>query len=188
MNTSTQNQPTDDAVLARQGRTDPDAFAELYSRHVVRIYRYHLAHTGNVKDAEDLTSQTFMAALDCIHSFRGDGSFAAWIMGIAVRKKALFFRRRKLEAPLEAALHVQTPGLPTDKAAVQQMQIESVSRALRQISPDRGEALVLYFFGGLTSLEVSLVTGKSQAAVKMLLSRGLKDLRERTSLVLEMEP
>jgi RNA polymerase sigma factor (sigma-70 family) len=68
------------------------------------------------------------------------------------------------------------------------MQIESVSRALRQISPDRGEALVLYFFGGLTSQEVSLVTGKSQAAVKMLLSRGLKDLRERTSLVLEMEP
>ena len=79
--------------------------------------------------------------------------------------------------------------LPTIiKQAGQQMQIESVSRALRQISPDRGEALVLYFFGGLTSQEVSLVTGKSQAAVKMLLSRGLKDLRERTSLVLEMEP
>ena len=188
MNTPIQSQPTDDAVLAHQARTNSDAFAELYCRHVVRIYRYHLAHTGNVKDAEDLTSQTFMAALDCIHSFRGDGSFAAWIMGIAVRKKALFFRRRKLEAPLEAALHVQTPGLPTDKAAVQQMQIESVSHALRQISSDRGEALVLYFFGGLTSLEVSLVTGKSQAAVKMLLSRGLKDLRERTSLVLEMEP
>jgi RNA polymerase sigma factor (sigma-70 family) len=109
-------------------------------------------------------------------------------MGIAIRKKALFFRRQKPEAPLEAALRIPTPGLPTDKAAVQQMQIESVSRALRQISPDRGEALVLYFFGGLTSQEVSLVTGKSQAAVKMLLSRGLKDLRERTSLVLEMEP
>ena len=47
---------------------------------------------------------------------------------------------------------------------------------------------MLYFFGGLTSQEVRLVTGKSQAAVKMLLSRGLKDLRERTSLILEMEP
>jgi DNA-directed RNA polymerase specialized sigma24 family protein len=68
------------------------------------------------------------------------------------------------------------------------MQIESVSRALRQISPDRVDALVLYFFGGLTSLEVSQVTGKSEAAVKMLLWRGLKDLRERTSLVLEVKP
>ena len=187
MNIQTQNQPTDDAVLAQQARTDGDAFAELYSRHVLRVYRYHMAHTGNVKDAEDLTSQTFMAAMEGIRSFRGDGSFAAWIMGIAVRKKALFFRRRKFEAPLEAALHVPTPGLPTDKTVWQQLQLESVSRALRQISPDRGEALVLYFFGGLTSLEVSFVTGKSEAAVKMLLSRGLKDLRDRTSLVLEVE-
>jgi RNA polymerase sigma-70 factor, ECF subfamily len=188
MNTQTQSQAADDAVLAQRARTDGDAFAELYCRHVPHVYRYHMAHTGNVKDAEDLTSQTFMAAMEGIRSFRGEGSFSAWIMGIAVRKKALFFRRRKPEVPLEAALNVPTPGLPTDKAALRRVLLESVSRALRQISPDRGEALVLYFFGGLTSLEVSLVTGKSEAAVKMLLSRGLKDLRERTSLVLEVYP
>ena len=188
MDKQTQSQPIDDTLLARQARTDGEAFAELYCRHLPRVYRYHMAHTGNVKDAEDLTSQTFMAALEGIHSFRGDGSFAAWIMGIAARKKALFFRRRKPEAPLEAALNVPTPGLLTDKAALQHLQLESVSRSLRQISPDRGDALALYFFGGLTVLEVSLVIGKSEAAVKMLLSRGLKDLRERTSLVLEVEP
>jgi RNA polymerase sigma-70 factor, ECF subfamily len=188
MNTQAQNQSADDKVLAQRALTDGDAFAELYCRHVPRVFRYHMAHTGNVKDAEDLTSQTFMAAMEGIHSFRGEGSFAAWIMGIAVRKKALFFRRRIPEAPLEAAQHVPTPGLLTDNAVLQHMQIESVSRALRQISPDRGEALVLCYFGGLTSLEVSQVTGKSEAAVKMLLSRGLKDLRERTCLVLEVEP
>jgi RNA polymerase sigma-70 factor (ECF subfamily) len=188
MITQTQSQPMDDVLLARQARSDVEAFAELYTRHVARVYRYHVAHTGNVKDAEDLTSQTFVAALEGIHAFRGEGSFAAWIMGIAARKKALFFRRRKPEAPLEAALHVPTPGLPTDKAALQRLQLESVSRALKQISPDRGEALVLFYFGGLTGLEVSRVTGKSEAAVKMLLARGLQDLRERTSLALEVEP
>jgi RNA polymerase sigma-70 factor (ECF subfamily) len=187
MNTPNQGQPTDDAVLAQRAHTDGEAFAELYCRHVPRVYRYHMAHTGNVKDAEDLTSQTFMAAMEGIRSFRGQGSFAAWLMGIAVRKKALFFRRRKPEAPLEAAQNIPTPGLPTDKAASQHLLLESVSRALRQISPDRREALALYYFGGLTSLEIGRVTGKSEAAVKMLLSRGLKDLRERTSLVLEVE-
>jgi RNA polymerase sigma-70 factor (ECF subfamily) len=120
MNTPTQSRLTNDAVLAQQARTDVDAFTELYCRHVPRVYRYHMAHTGNVKDAEDLTSQPFIAALEGIRSFRGDGSFAAWIMGIAVRKKALFFRGRKPEAPLEAALNVPTPGLPTDKAAAQE--------------------------------------------------------------------
>ena len=51
--------------------SDPEAFAELYRRHVRSIYRYHLAHTGDIKDAEDLTSQTFMAALEGIRSYRG---------------------------------------------------------------------------------------------------------------------
>ena len=67
----------DDVHLARQARVNAEAFAELYRRHVTRIYRYHMAHIGNVKDAEDLTSQTFMAALEGIRSYRGAGSFAA---------------------------------------------------------------------------------------------------------------
>ena len=73
----------DDATLAQHARTDPQAFAELYHRHVRSIYRYHLAHTGNVRDAEDLTSQTFMAALEGIRSFRGTGPYITWLIGIS---------------------------------------------------------------------------------------------------------
>jgi RNA polymerase sigma-70 factor (ECF subfamily) len=175
-----------DAHLAHLARTDAEAFAELYRRHVTSVYRYHMAHTGNVNDAEDLTSQTFMAALEGIRSYRGTGSFAAWIMGIASRKRALFFRGSKPEAPLEAAHHIPTPGLPTDKAAVRRLQMDQVYQALKQISPERAEALVLCFFGGLSVTEAGGVLGKSEAAVKMLISRGLHDLRTRTSLALEV--
>jgi RNA polymerase sigma-70 factor, ECF subfamily len=79
----TQTKEQDEAALAQQAIRDVDAFAELYRRHMTRVYRYHIAHVGNVKDAEDLTSQTFIAALEGIRSFRGSGSFAAWILGIA---------------------------------------------------------------------------------------------------------
>jgi RNA polymerase sigma-70 factor (ECF subfamily) len=89
----------DDARLAQQARTDPQAFAELYRRHVRSIYRYHLAHTGNVKDAEGLTSQTFMAALEGIRSFRGSGPYITWLIGIASRKRA-FFPREKASGPI----------------------------------------------------------------------------------------
>jgi DNA-directed RNA polymerase specialized sigma24 family protein len=65
--------------------------------------------------------------------------------------------------------------------------MDTVSRALRLISPDRAEAVVLSFFGGLSNLEISRVLNKSEAAVKMLISRGVQDLRERTSHVLEVE-
>jgi RNA polymerase sigma-70 factor (ECF subfamily) len=146
-----------------------------------------MAHVGNVKDAEDLTSQTFMAVLEGIRSFRGSGSFAAWVMGIASKKRLMFFRGRKPAVPLEAALHYPSPDLPTDKAADRRLELASVSHALGQLSPDRAEAIILTFFGGLSHGEAGRLLNKSEAAVKMLVSRGLQDLRERTSLALEVE-
>jgi len=187
MNISNPKLPDDEAGLAFQARADVNAFAELYHRHVTRVYRYHMAHTGNPRDAEDLTSQTFMAALEGIKAYRGSGPFAAWIMGIAVRKQKMYYRGSRPEVPLEAAHHLPTPGLPTDQEAARRLQLEHVHRALKHISPERAEALILRFFGGLDTPEIARALGKSEAAVKMLLSRGLQDLRERTSLALEVE-
>jgi len=178
---------SDEAKLVRQALTDAEAFAELYRRHVKHVYRYHIAHTGDIKDAEDLTSQTFMAALESIRSFRGEGPFAAWLMGIASRKRALFFRGRRPQVPLEAAAELPDGSLATDEAAGQRLQLAAVARALKHISAERAEAIILYTFAGLTYRETGALLGKSEAAVKMLVARGLQDLRQRTSLSLEVE-
>jgi RNA polymerase sigma-70 factor, ECF subfamily len=185
--TATNEQDADESDLVQLAITDIEAFAELYRRHLTRIYRYHAAHVGNAKDAEDLTSQTFMSALEGIRTFRGTGSFAAWILGIASHKRLMFYRGKKSEVPLEEAIYYPSPELSTDKAAAQRLQLESISRALRKLSSERAEALILTYFGGLSHAETGRVLNKSEAAVKMLISRGLQDLRERTSLALEVE-
>jgi RNA polymerase sigma-70 factor, ECF subfamily len=185
--TQPEAQDADESNLARLAVSDIEAFAELYRRHLTRVYRYHAAHVGNARDAEDLTSQTFVAALEGIRSFRGTGSFGAWILGIASKKRLMFYRGNRSELPLDTALEYPSPDLPTDRVAAQRLQLDSVSRALRQISPDRAEALILTYFGGLSNSEAGHVLNKSEAAVKMLISRGLQDLRERTSLALEVE-
>jgi RNA polymerase sigma-70 factor (ECF subfamily) len=164
-----------------------DAFATLYQQYVTRVYRYHMAHTGNVKDAEDLTSQTFVSVLEGIKSYRGDGSLAAWILGIASRKRLMHFRGHRHDVPLEAVLHLPSPGLLTDKAAYQRLNLESIAQALKKIPSDRAEAVILSYFGGLSNNEIGRMLRKSEAAVKMLISRGLQDLRERTSLAMEVE-
>ena len=187
MATKHREQDQIEAELARQAITDIEAFAELYRRHLARVYRYHIVHVGDIKDAEDLTSQTFLAAMEAIRSFRGTGSFAAWILGIASKKRLMFYRGNKAELPLDFATHYPNPGPPTDQAASQRLELEAVARALSQISPDRADALILTYFGGLSHGEAGQVLKKSEAAVKMLVSRGLQDLRERTSLALEVE-
>jgi RNA polymerase sigma-70 factor (ECF subfamily) len=179
--------PLDDETLAAQARVDADSFAELYRRHVTRVYRYHIIHTGNVKDAEDLTSQTFMAAMDGIVRYRRDGCFAAWLMGIARRQMALFFRRRRNEVPLEQATAIPAAHLPIDLTVAQRISLQQAREALKKISADRAEAIILCVFGGISVADAARTLGKSEASVKMLISRGLQDLRTRSLLALEVE-
>ena len=70
--------------LVIQAKSDPEAFGELYRRHVDRIYNYHYRHTSNRADAEDLTSRTFYRALRSLQSYRETGApFQAWLYRIA---------------------------------------------------------------------------------------------------------
>ena len=179
--------PLDDETLAAQARADVNSFAELYQRYVTHVYRYHIVHTGNVKDAEDLTSQTFMAAMDGIARYRRAGSFAAWLMGIARRQMAQFFRRRKVEVSLEQVSDLPAALPPIDLMVSRRISLQQAREALKKLSTERAEAIVLCVFGGLSVADTARTLGKSEAAVKMLISRGLQDLRARSLLALEVE-
>lgn len=169
--------PLENEELGREAAGVPSAFAELYRRHVTRVYRYLLARVGNVPDAQDLTSLTFLAAYESVSSYRGEGSYAAWLLGIARRKVADHFRRNRPLLPLEAALRVPHYGPTPEESGDEHSRREQLLDAFRRLSADRAEALSLRMFGGLTALEVGHVMGKSEGAVKMLVSRALRDLR-----------
>jgi len=128
-----------------------------------------------------------MAALEGIKSYRGTAPYITWILGIAFRLRSRYFRGRKPEVPLEAALHIPAPSLPTDKSAFQRLERTQIINALKKLSNDRAEALILCFFSGLSFREAGAVLGKSESAVKMLISRGLQDLRTRSSIVLDVD-
>ncbi len=187
LTTQTLSPPMDDTILANRAVDDTSAFAELYLRHFDRVYRYHIAHTGSVVDAQDLTTQTFIAALEGIASYRGDGSFCAWLLGIARRKMALHYRSRRPEAPLEKVNHLPDQAPSLEEKSHQNIQLSQISRAFRQIKAERAEALELCLFGDLTAAEAGQILGKSEAAIKMLVCRGLKDLRQKCALTLQEE-
>jgi RNA polymerase sigma-70 factor (ECF subfamily) len=157
-----------DEMLVQQVHRDPEAFVELYRRHMQSIYRFHLIRTSNVDDAQDLTSQTFLAALESIETYRGQGSFCGWLFGIASHKVADHYRRRRADEPLEAAEALQDPDPSPADVAATRLQLAQVSEALRTLAPDQAEALTLRVFGALSAGEVGRMMGKSEAAVKSI--------------------
>lgn len=175
----------DDERLALLARSDGDALGELYGRYVERIYRFNMARTGDEQDAQDLTSQTFLAAVESIERYSGLGSFAGWLFGIARHKLADHYRRRKHELSLEN-LELVHGGPSPETLADARMRLGYVVRAMRVLDEQQAEAVALRVFGGLSAREVGQAMGKSEAAAKMLVYRGLRTLQDRLSGALEV--
>ena len=78
-------QQDDTPALISAALEDPAAFGMLYDRYVQHIYRYAYSRVENTRVAEDVTSQTFMAAYESLGRYRERGYFSA----CAIKSKAL---------------------------------------------------------------------------------------------------
>ena len=165
----------DEAAWVRALAADPAAFAELYRRYVDDVHRYLVTKSGP-EDADDLVAETFLAAFRGARSYRGRGAVKAWLIGIARRKAIDAFRARRPVEPLDAALAIADP-LRTEDVAIERSELARVAVALRRIGPERAEALRLHYFAGLACNEIAPLMDRSEAAVKMLVHRGLCELR-----------
>lgn len=176
---SAASSPPDEAALVKAALRSPEAFAALYQQHVEGVYRYLLVRTSSIQDAQDLTTQTFMAAMHSLGSFRGDGRFAAWLMGIARRLVALHFRKHKPLIPLDSVDTLPHPDMPPDELAAHSVQVDQVIAAIRTLPADRAEVVALRFFAELSVPEIAQVMRKSEPAIRMLLHRAIADLRSQ---------
>lgn len=168
----------DDVELARAARDDPQVFDILYRRYVADVYRYCYVQVNNQPDAEDLTAQTFLAALEGLPRFRGRGSFVAWLFGIARRKCADHHRQHYARQDNPFTLPATAEVDPEQQAYLGSV-LDCLKYALKQLSPDRREALQLRFWGGLSVRETAKIMHRTQGAVKMLTSRAIADLKKR---------
>lgn len=173
----------DEERMVSRAVKDPQAFEFLYLKYVDRIYGYHLSRAGSREEAEDLTSLTFLAALEGISTYRRQGSFSAWIFSIARRKLIDHYRRPK-NIPLEFAK-------PTDNNLDDvidfRLTLQQISQAFLDIAPDRVEALCLRVFGQLSTSETGKILSKSDGAVRNLVYRAIQDIRETFPVFAEME-
>lgn len=171
----------DERELVRRAGSDPEAFAELYERHVRRIYNYIYYRTGDHQDAEDLTARVFQRALRHVGNFEDKGvPFSAWLYRIAHNLVANWHRdrSRRPEVPLEDHLHLRAASVHPEVRAIEQEERELLLRAVRRLPPERQQLLILKFVERLSNAEIGEIMGRTEGAVKSLYHRTLIALRE----------
>jgi RNA polymerase sigma-70 factor (ECF subfamily) len=150
----------------------------LYRRYVTPVYRYLCSRVGNAADAEDLTAQVFIDALDGLPRYSERGQFPAWLFTIARRRAADHHRRAQPVLPLN---DIADPAGEGDPQAYW-MQVEGLRRLaslVAQLDGTERELLRLRFAAGLTFGQIAGVLGRREGAIKMALHRLLKRLKGR---------
>jgi len=167
---------SNEAAMVEEARHNPEAFAALYRCYLTPLYRYLYRRLNNVHDAEDLTTQVFINALEGLatHRYHEGGCFVAWLFTIARRRLVDFYRQRP-----PALLDDPPSSDPELLQVVEKGQdVQRLNFLLSQLNEDQQELMRLRFSAGLSFSEMSILDGRSEAAVKMAVYRTINFLRE----------
>lgn len=160
------------------------AFEEIYKRYVRRILLYLLrlgSPTLSREDAEDLIQEVFEDAWKGLAGLRNRSSFDVYLLTIAKRRLADWFRKRRVEVSLEEldpaeALDRLVPGSHPERLASDRERLRIVMAAVKELPPRQRQVRRLRALG-YREAEVAALLRISPGAVKQHDSRAREVLR-----------
>ncbi len=170
-----------DAARAGEER----AFARLYRDLNAPLLRYFAAHAPS--EAEDLASETWLAAARRLGSFEGDErDFRAWLFTIAHRRLVQHWRdaaRRPRQVAGAETFETVLGSSDTEREALEATEAVAAARALAAaLTRDQAQVVLLRVLGELTVEEVAAALGKRPGTVRVLQHRALRRLAEKFAL------
>jgi RNA polymerase sigma-70 factor (ECF subfamily) len=184
----------DDRALVRRAKAgDSEAYGNLVARHERRIYSLAWRILQHEQDAEDVTQETFLSALEGLKGFREEASFGTWLARIATHAALKIIRKRQgldlvsLDAGerTAAAEAVPHPEFIADwKQSPERLVQHNENRrvieaALAQLAEKHRLVFILRDVEGLAVKETAAVLGLTEANVKVRLLRARLQLREQ---------
>jgi len=169
----------DDAELVRQigSGNDRGAEAELFRRMAPRIRLYGLRHLRNEHAAEDLTQQVLITTLEALRAgrLREPEKLASFVLGTC-RMTVLNVRRgaRRKERLLEqfgAELLRPVPSF------VPRLDHDRLVRCVQNLRERERAVVVMTFYDEQTGADVASFLGVSQANVRVIRHRAIRQLR-----------
>jgi RNA polymerase sigma-70 factor (ECF subfamily) len=171
------------ALIDKAQRGEREAFEELIAIHRARLEALVRSRLGTrLKGSvlpEDVLQETFLQALRSMQSFRweGEDSFLRWLGGIA--ENAIRKESRRLEQSRHIRLRAaRAPPPSPSKQMRRDERFDRLQATLDKLSEDQRQAILLTRIEGLIVKEAAARMGRSETAVRNLLLRALKRLRE----------
>jgi RNA polymerase sigma-70 factor (ECF subfamily) len=169
----------DIGALARRARAgDTEAFEQLVRLHLHAAYTVALGVTNDPADAEDVTQDALISALERIEDCRDPARFSGWLLTI-VRNRALNFRRSqavRTAVPYPELEATPSPSDPEHDTARSFLR-EQLSGALATLTELQRQVVLLHDLEGYKHREIGDLLGISEGASRFHLSTARAALR-----------
>jgi RNA polymerase sigma-70 factor (ECF subfamily) len=169
-------------LLERSRRLDKHALAEVYDEYSPGLYRYAYRLTGNTDQAEECVAEVFTRFL---HALSSGGGPRQWLRPYLYRVAHNWitdqFRRQPQLYPLEEEW-LASPEAGPALQVHSRLEEAQVRSALRQLTPDQRQVILLKFYENFSNEEVALALDKPVGAVKSLQHRALAALERCLSV------
>ena len=175
--------PDPDAELVRRLKAGgPDAgrsFDLLVARHATHLRRRAARILGDDCEAEDIVQDVFTNVHRFLDRFTPDRPFAHWLSVITLNACRIELRRRTARVRRHDA-YTGDPLRPTSTTIAGDPLLRgALVEAFASLDPRTRDCIVLRVLDGLSYQEIAERCGQSEAAVKMRVLRGLRELRAR---------
>ncbi len=174
--------PTMEGVVDRTATSPADRgreLLELYDSALPSVYGYLVRRCGSAPLAEDLSSETFLAAVDAVQRDAVADLSAAWLVGVARHKLVDHWRRQERE---ERKLALVDAEPVEDRWEVDLDRLVALD-VLAGLGPHHRAALTLRYLDGLPVPEVAAHLERTVGATEVLLVRARRAFRDAYTAV-----
>ncbi len=164
--------PASDYDLLLAWRAGDSAAANtLTARHYASIRRFFDLKVTHL--AEDLTQQTFLAAVEGVERYRADAGFRAYLFGIARYQVLRTLRKqgRHEQAMRFAASAAPSKATSLSVVAARREEQQVLLMALTQLPTDLQIAVELFYWEGMSSTEIGAVLEVNPSTITTRLAR-----------------
>lgn len=178
-------------IKAKEG--DKAAFEELYSEFSDKVYFFALRNVSNEDAARDITSETFMQALEGIKALHSEMAFESWLFSIAykrcidhlrvINRDEHFEDSSELEKVVEAS-GLDDPVMLPDDYAENADTAAKLKAVIDGMPSDLRSAVLLYYYEDMPISEVAKAMGISENNAKQKLFKARKKLRKKLEKII----
>lgn len=164
-------------LIQRAQEYDSQALSAIYERYYQGIYNYIFYRVSDESLAQDLTSETFLKALEAIDSFNFRGApFSSWLYKIAGNLVVDHYRRQ----PKQPTLRLEESQVFSSENPVDVLERgltqHKLRKALAFLTEEQQQVIILRFVDELSNTEIAEILGKTEGAIKALQHRALAAL------------